>query len=244
MARTATNCQSLEHQPVVTVTTTRVLRTSHHGELNIEVVGKRWWWDVQYPTLGIRTANEVRVPVGRPVAIGLDSDNVIHSFWVPQLAGKVDQIPGQHNVLRFTAEKAGTYRGECAEYCGLEHARMNFVVRAVPAGEFARWAARRARPPGPPEDDLAARGQQVFLREPCAGCHTVAGTTANAKVGPDLTDFGGRTSIGALTVPNDRDHLAAWIVDSQAVKPGNLMPALTLSAADLEALVAYLEGLN
>ena len=229
---------------VVTVTTTRVLRTAHHGELRIEVVGKRWWWDVQYPTLGITTANEVRVPVGRPVGIGLDSDNVIHSFWVPQLAGKVDQIPGQHNVLRFTAEKAGTYRGLCAEFCGLEHARMEFVVLAVPADEFDRWVARRARPPAPPEDELAARGQRVFLREACAGCHAVAGTTATATVGPDLTDFGGRASIGAVTVPNDRGHLAGWIVDSQAVKPGNLMPPLTLSPADLDALVAYLESLK
>jgi cytochrome c oxidase subunit 2 len=229
---------------VVTVTTTRVLDTHRKGALAIEVTGKRWWWDVSYPAFGFRTANEIRVPVGRQVAVTLDSTDVIHSFWIPQLAGKLDQIPGQRNVLRFTAEKAGTYRGECAEYCGVEHAKMNFVVLAVPSAEFDRWAARHAQPPGVPEDEFAARGQRVFLREACAGCHRIAGTPADATVGPDLTDMGARRSIGALTVPNDRDHLSAWIVDSQAAKPGNLMPPITLSKADLDALVAYLESLQ
>lgn len=229
---------------VVTVTTTRVLDHHRRGELAIEVIGKRWWWDVRYPSFDFRTANEIRVPVGRLVAVSLDAADVIHSFWVPQLAGKTDQIPGQRNVLRFTAEKAGTYLGECAEYCGTEHAKMRFVVIAVPAAEFDRWAAQHSRPPGVPEDEIAARGQRVFLREACAGCHRVAGTTAVAEIGPDLTDFGERRSIGAMTVPNDRGRLGGWIVDSQSVKPGNLMPPITLSPADLDAVIAYLEGLR
>jgi cytochrome c oxidase subunit 2 len=228
----------------VTVTTTGALRNPHKGELHIEVVGKRWWWDVSYPDQHFKTANEIHIPVGRPVAIGLDSDNVIHSFWVPQLAGKMDQIPGQHNVLRFTAEKAGTYRGQCAEYCGLEHARMSFLVIADPPGIFDRWLLRHQRVPSPPDNDLAAKGELVFLRSPCAGCHTIRGTAAQGTVGPDLTDFGSRHWIGSLTVQNTRANLSGWIADSQSIKPGNLMPPISLEPGDLDAVVAYLESLT
>ncbi len=227
---------------VVTVTTTNGVRDQKKGALEITVTGKRWWWDVQYAH-GVRTANEIHIPVGRQVDFTLRSDNVIHSFWVPQLAGKVDMIPGQPNHLRLTADKPGTYRGQCAEYCGLQHAHMIFYVIAQPPAEFDRWMARERSGAGTqPESDDAAQGQRVFLRESCAGCHTVSGTSAQGKVGPDLSDFGTRGYIGAGTVANDPKHLSQWIRDSQSIKPGNLMPPSTLSADDVRRLVAYLES--
>jgi cytochrome c oxidase subunit II len=228
----------------VTVTTTGDVRNPQRGALRIEVVGKRWWWDVDYPDAGVRTANEIHVPVGRQVELGLDSDNVIHSWWVPELAGKVDLIPGQHNVLRFTAGSPGVYRGECAEFCGIQHAHMDFVVVADPPSTFDRWLARRQLPVTTPTDDQEALGQLVFNREACAGCHTIKGTPAHGTVGPDLSDVGSRRWIGAVTVPNTRRYLAAWIADSQALKPGDLMPPIELSASDLRAVVAYLESLR
>lgn len=229
----------------VTVTTTNSLRIPHRNEVKVEVVGKRWWWAVQYPGTNVTTANEIHVPVGRPIDIAVTSDNVIHSFWVPQLAGKLDMIPGQTNHLRFTIDKAGTYRGLCAEYCGLQHARMDFIVIADPSAEFDRWMARRTGSAGlTAESDQAAKGQLVFERESCAGCHTIKGTSATGTVGPDLSDFGGRHWIGAITVPNTRGYLAGWISDSQSIKPGNLMPPISLAPDDLNALVDYLEGLK
>jgi cytochrome c oxidase subunit II len=220
------------------------LRKPEKNELRIEVVGKRWWWAVSYPGEGITTANEIHIPVGRPLVIGLDSDNVIHSFWVPQLAGKVDLIPGQHNVLRVTATKPGTYRGECAEYCGLEHAKMNFLVVAQTAADFDAWVVRHQPAPTGPTDQLAATGQMVFMREPCSGCHTIRGTTANGTIGPDLTDIGSRLELGANTVPNTDSYLSGWVVNSQTIKPGNLMPPIPMNANDLHALVAYLRSLK
>jgi cytochrome c oxidase subunit 2 len=220
------------------------LRQPEKNPLRIEVVGKRWWWAVSYPGQGVTTANEVHVPVGRPLEIGLDSDNVIHSFWVPQLGGKVDLIPGQHNIWRVTATQAGTYRGECAEYCGLEHARMNFLVVAQPAAEFDAWVVRHQAAPTGPSDQLAATGQMVFLREACAGCHTIRGTTATGTIGPDLTDIGSRQALGANTVPNTDAYLGGWIVNSQTIKPGNLMPPIPLNSKDLQALIAYLRSLK
>lgn len=231
---------------VVTVNTTEALRNPEAGELRIAVVGKRWWWDVTYPDAGgVRTANEIHVPVGRPVDLELTSDNVIHSFWVPQLAGKVDTIPGQTNHLRLMASAPGTYRGECAEYCGIEHAHMSFLVIADPPVDFDRWLTRRSNGAGlTPTSDEAAHGELVFTREACAGCHTVRGTQAVSQIGPDLSDFGSRQWIGSLTVPNTPESLARWITDPESVKPGTLMPPTALSAADIAAVTAYLEGLK
>jgi cytochrome c oxidase subunit 2 len=227
-----------------TVQASNSLRQPEKNPLRIEVVGKRWWWSVQYPDFNFTAANEVHVPVGRPLEIGIDSDNVIHSFWVPQLGGKVDMIPGQHNVWRGTATKEGTYRGECAEYCGLEHARMNFLVVAQSAASFDAWALRHQQPPSGPDNQLAANGQMVFLRAPCAGCHTIRGTAAQGTIGPDLTDIGSRLMLGANTVPNTEGYLGGWIVNSQTIKPGNLMPPIPLSSNDLQALIAYLRSLK
>jgi cytochrome c oxidase subunit 2 len=229
---------------VATVDATAQLRKPVRNPLQIVVVGKRWWWDVSYPTMGIHTANEIHVPVGQPLEIKLPSDNVNHSFWVPQLAGKEDNIPGQDNVIRFTANKPGRYRGECAQFCGIEHARMDFDVVADPPDVFGRWAARYQLAPSPPDSQAAALGEVVFLRESCAGCHTIKGTGANGTVGPDLSNFGSRASIGAVTVTNNTGNLAGWIANSQTIKPGNLMPPIVLSPADLQNLVAYLESLK
>ena len=228
---------------VETVSATAALRKPDSRALKVEVVGKRWWWQVTYPGQGITTANEIHIPAGQPVEIGLDSDNVIHSFWVPQLAGKVDMIPGQHNVLRFTAGTPGTYKGACAEFCGLEHGLMRFVVIVDPPDGFGRWVARNQLTPAV-DTEQASEGQIVFNRETCAGCHTIKGTQAQGKVGPDLTDFGSRTMIGAATVPNDPQHLQQWITDAQSIKRGVLMPPVPLSSRDAQAVVAYLESLR
>ncbi len=229
----------------LTVTTARAVRAPSADALAIHVSGERWWWDVDYPASGVRTANEIRVPVGQPIDITLTSDNVIHSFWVPSLAGKVDVVPGQTNHLRLKANDAGTYRGQCAEYCGIQHANMAFVVIAESPADFERWLTRRTSGAGlTPTDDQAAQGQRVFEREACAGCHTVAGTTAQGTTGPDLSDFGERHSIAALTVANTPQNLHDWIADPQSIKPGNLMPTVPLGDADIDKVVAYLENLK
>ena len=215
---------------VVTVQATTELRKPEKDPLRVEVVGKRWWWQVSYVGTGFKTANEIHLPAGRPIELGLDSDNVIHSFWVPELAGKVDMIPGQHNVLRFTARTPGTYLGECAEFCGLEHARMDFVVIVQTDTDFDRWLTEHENPPSAPDSEAATEGETVFMRESCAGCHTIRGTPASGTVGPDLTDFGERSSIGARTIANTPSNLAAWISDAQRVKPGVLMPPMDLNS--------------
>ena len=231
---------------VVTVTTTRDLRPDDPDAVRIEVIGKRWWWDVRYPDDDVASANEVHVPVDRPVDLVLTSTDVIHSFWVPELAGKVDMVPGQVNHLRFTPTKAGVYRGVCAEFCDLGHANMAFVVVAEPAADFDRWLARGASGVGTrPQAELAARGEVVFLRESCGGCHLVKGTGAQGKRGPDLSDFGSRRTIAAATVPNTPENLAEFIRDPRSVKPGVLMPPTPqISDEELQALVAYLGGLH
>jgi cytochrome c oxidase subunit II len=228
----------------VTVQATSELRRPEANALQVHVVGKRWWWQVSYPGTPYVTANEIHLPAGRPVEIQLDSDNVIHSFWVPELAGKEDLIPGQHNVLRFTPKTPGTYIGECAEYCGLEHARMGFVVIVQSATDFDRWMTRERLTPLPPDSEAGAEGEAVFVSQACAGCHTIRGTPAQGTVGPDLTDFGARGTIGARTVENTPTNLAKWIVDAGSMKPGALMPPMPLSSRDVDNLVTYLEGLE
>ncbi len=231
---------------VVTVTTTRDLRPDDPGAVHISVVGKRWWWAVQYPDDKVESANEVHVPVGRPVDISLTSSDVIHSFWVPELAGKVDMVPGQVNHLRFTTTKAGVYRGECAEYCDIGHANMAFIVVAEAPETYARWLERAASTSGEtPSAEQAANGEVVFLRESCAGCHTVKGTSAQGKRAPELSDFGGRTTIAAATLPNNPQNLTDWIRNPASIKPGVLMPpSPQISDQEVQALVAYLEGLR
>jgi cytochrome c oxidase subunit II len=223
---------------VATVQATADLRVRHDDEVRIEVIGKRWWWDVRYPGEGVVTANEVHVPVGEPLVIGLDSDNVTHSLWLPDLAGKVDLIPGQHNTLRFTVRRAGTYRGLCAEYCGLEHARMQFVLVAESPDAYASWLDKQRAPAtgGP----TAA----MFEATSCAGCHTIRGTDARGTKGPDLTHVAGRRFLAANTVDNTAADLRRWIAHPQSLKPGALMPDVPLTNPQLRALVAYLRSLR
>lgn len=229
---------------VVTVSTTNDLRRVEPGALRIEVTGHQWWWEVRYPDDDVVTANEIHIPAGRSVEIGLRTKDVIHSFWVPELAGKVDQIPGQHNVIRLKADEPGTYRGFCAEFCGLQHAKMQFLVIADTPADFTRWITRRQRPSGTPPTEEAALGQVVFNRNTCGACHTVRGTDARGTKGPDLSDFGDRETIGAVSLDNNRKNLAEWIKDPQESKPGNLMPPSHLAPDELEALLDYLESLR
>jgi cytochrome c oxidase subunit 2 len=190
------------------------------------------------------TANEIHVPTGVPVDLVLRSADVIHSLWVPQLNGKTDVIPGQTNHMTFTADDPGTYRGQCAEFCGIGHALMSFVVVAQPPAEFDDWLAAQRQAPAASATDDAVRGERVFQGESCAGCHTVQGTAAVGTFGPDLTHFGSRASIAANTLPNTPDALRHWLADTQGVKHGALMPQTQLSADELRQLVAYLEGLK
>jgi cytochrome c oxidase subunit II len=228
---------------VYTVRTTNAL--DHRGPaLDIHVVGERWWWRVSYPSEGVTTANEIHIPAGRLVDITLTSSNVIHSFWVPQLSGKVDLIPGQTNHLRMNATEPGTYRGQCAEFCGIGHARMAFFVIADAPSNFDAWVAAQQRMPASPSDALASTGAQILATTSCAGCHTVAGTQAQGTLGPDLTHVGSRTTLAAGTLPNTPDDMAHWLQETQSVKPGALMPELDLTTDQIRALVAYLEGLR
>jgi cytochrome c oxidase subunit 2 len=216
--------------------------------LVIRVRGWQWWWEVSYPgepaDRTLVTANEIHVPVGRPVRLELAAGDVIHSFWVPNLTGKQDMIPGRDNTLRFTALRAGTYRGQCAEFCGLQHAHMALVVIAQEPAEFDAWRDAQLAPAVAPALPELQAGQQVFMSKPCAACHAIRGTSAAGTLGPDLTHVGSRRSIAAGLFETTRGTLAAWIADPQTLKPGNNMPMVDLSADELQAVSAYLESLR
>ena len=214
------------------------------AELEIRVTGHMWWWEAQYPN-GAVTANEIHVPAGRPVRFTVTSADVIHSFWVPQLQVKADMIPGKVNTLTIQADEPGRWRGQCAEFCGLQHAQMIFWVVAEPPATFDRWMAHEALAAAQPTDPGAARGQSVFLNQTCAGCHAVRGTPASlARVGPDLTHLASRSTIAAGVLPQTRAALAAWVSDPQVAKPGAVMPPTDLTAAELDALLDYLQSLK
>lgn len=215
--------------------------------LTIQVTGHQWWWEARYvdgPNPGFATANEIRVPVGRPVKLELGSEDVIHSFWVPSLAGKMDLIPGQQNSLQFVAKNPGVYRGQCAEFCGVQHAHMALTVHALPPDEFAQWRDRQSRGASTPADPLGRQGEQLFRAKGCSLCHTIRGTLALGIVGPDLTHVGSRSTIAAGTLPFSPGSLGAWIADPQHIKPGNLMPQVPLRSDQLIALIRYLEQLK
>jgi cytochrome c oxidase subunit 2 len=217
--------------------------------VRIIVTGEQWWWRVHYlDERGIarfETANEVSFPVGRPVELVLKSRDVIHSFWVPRLGGKVDMVPGRENRMRVTAAKPGVFRGQCAEYCGGPHALMAFYVVAQPPEDFEVWAQRQREPARPPRDAWQASGQALFMSSGCIACHAIRGTTALGSNGPDLTHVGSRLSIAAGNFPNHQGTLAGWIADSQGLKPGNHMPSFPIFlGAELRALAGYLESLE
>lgn len=217
--------------------------------LRIEVIGKRWWWEVRYfppgadqPVIG---ANEVRLPAGQPVEVSLRSTDVIHSFWIPNLAGKTDMIPGRVNRMVIQADAPGAFRGQCAEYCGGPHALMAFYAVAMTPEEFEAWLEREARPAPVAEEPFLVEGAELFLASGCGACHAIRGTPADGQLGPDLTHVGGRMSLAAGILPNNVGTLAGWIAGSQDIKPGNEMPSFnTFSGAELRALAAYLESLE
>lgn len=211
--------------------------------LTVDVTAHQWWWELAYvgdePSRSFETANEVHIPVGQPVRFRLHSADVIHSFWVPALGGKTDLIPGQENVAWLQAEEPGVYRGQCAEYCGLQHAHMALRIFADPPDDFAEWwdAQLQDAPVAPTRGAVA--GKQTFLRK-CSACHTVRGTIAGGKLGPDLTHLMSRSTIAAGTLPNTLGHLSGWIANPQALKPGTTMPKVGLSGPELADIRSYL----
>ncbi|MGA0544096.1 cytochrome c oxidase subunit II [Brevundimonas sp. VNH65] len=227
--------------------TSHLTQEPQPGETRIRVTGEMWWWRVAYlDDQGRETfqdANEVHIPVGRPVVLELEAADVIHSFWVPRLSGKVDMIPGRRNLMRIQADAPGAYGGQCAEYCGGPHALMGLVVVAHEPVQYAAWLRKQSTPvetaalPGP--------GAEVFGRAGCGACHTVAGTAFNGQAGPDLSHVGSRRTLGAGILPNNQGVMAGWISDSQSIKPGNRMPAYpVLTGQELRDVSAWLESLK
>ena len=243
--------------PIVVLSTLLAYTTLHSTQLArappthamvISVVAKMWWWEVQYRTPDSRyvvLANEVHIPVGQPVVVGLSSTDVIHSFWVPQLGGKMDMVPGRTNQLVLQATVPGVYRGQCAEYCGEQHARMALHVVAHEPADFNLWLVAQAQPAHTPASPLAERGRQAFVTQRCTACHTVRGVSEEGRLGPDLTHVGSRLYLGAGTLRNDAAAMYRWIAHVQAVKPGTRMPSYDArDAASLEAITAWLDGLK
>ncbi|ESY73896.1 cytochrome c oxidase subunit II [Mesorhizobium sp. M0830] len=218
------------------------------AELTIRVTGHQWWWEVRYenaqPSRILTTANEIHIPSGEPVRIIVTSTDVIHSFWVPSLAGKLDLIPGHENVLDLMADKPGVYRGQCAEFCGQQHANMSTLIIAEPRPVFDAWLNDQLRSAAAPVSAEASAGAELFLNRACVMCHKIGGTVAGGTVAPDLTHIASRQTLAAGTLTMSRGNLAAWIADPQGIKPGAHMPVVDLNGDELNAIVAYLEGLK
>lgn len=213
-------------------------------EADIVVTGHQWWWRVEYPEAGVITANEIHIPSGRPLTVQLETADVIHSFWIPELGGKSDLIPGRQATTVLEANRPGTYLGACAEYCGTQHAWMRLRVIAHPENEYSAWLASQQAIPAMPTEGDAAVGAQLFQQLTCVNCHAVGGTAPRTQVGPDLTHLGDRDTLGAGVVTNTPENLALWLRDPQALKPGNHMPNLHLTDEQIRLLVAYLETLR
>jgi cytochrome c oxidase subunit II len=230
------------------VATGRATTTGPEDALTIEVIGHQWWWEVRYigssPHLSVTSANELHLPVGERVRLVLRSRDVIHSFWIPALGGKIDMFPDRHNTLWLQPTRTGVFRGQCAEFCGMQHGKMALVAVVHERDQFEEWLARERTPAPEPPDELAVRGREAFLGGTCATCHRIRGTDAHATLGPDLTRIGARRTLAAGTMPNTRARLTAWLVDPQQFKPGSLMPPTNLDAETLHAIVHYLEGLR
>jgi cytochrome c oxidase subunit 2 len=212
--------------------------------LRVRVIGHQWWWEFQYPDLGFTTASDLHLPAGRPVSLEIEGADVIHSFWVPQLGGKRDAIPGSRTRIVLTADAPGEYHGQCAEFCGASHANMRHLAVVQAPEAFAAWAAKQAEPAlTPPDGSPAAAGRELYRAGTCVGCHTVRGVSGG-RLGPDLTHFGSRRTIAGGILPNTPENLARWVRQAPAVKPGSLMPEQKLSDPEVTALVAYLHSLR
>jgi cytochrome c oxidase subunit II len=228
--------------PSIQVTFRTQSAATQAGALQVIVRGYQWWWEFHYPSLEVLTANEVHIPAGRPVEFVLEGPDVIHSFWVPQLGGKRDVVPGRVNRITLTAERAGEYWGQCAEFCGLSHANMALRVIVDTPETFARWVAAQRAPAVEPAGD-AARGKEIYAKSACVGCHTIAGVSTGV-LGPTLTHFGSRGTLAAGMWPNTPDNVATWVRDPQGLKPGVKMPNLGLTAAQAKDVAAYLSALK
>jgi cytochrome c oxidase subunit II len=216
--------------------------------INIRITGHQWWWSVDYepndPTKMVSTANEIHVPVGKLVHLELTSGDVIHSFWVPSVHGKKDLIPGRMNRTWIRVDEPGVFRGQCAEFCGLEHAYMELRIIAEPLDKYEQWLAHQRDPAPPPSTPQQERGLAIFQGSPCAMCHAVTGTSAGGRLGPDLTHVASRLTLGAGALPNNASAMAQWVQNAQRFKPGSHMPAIQYSQQDLNALLAFLEALQ
>ena len=225
-----------------------LLSPSAPGAVTVDVIGHQWWWEFRYHDVSanewVNSPNELHIPVGVPVVLKVTSRDVIHSFWVPNLHGKRDLVPGMVTHTWIQADTPGVYRGQCAEFCGHQHAHMAFLVVAEPVDDFLRWLQRQREGAPQPRTAAEKRGHDVFMKGPCVMCHTIRGTSAGSRFGPDLTHVAGRQTIAAGTLPTTRGHLAGWITDSQSIKPGNRMPPNVMSGEDLQALLAYIESLK
>ena len=222
---------------------------TNSNQLEIEVTGHQWWWEVKYPNPAapnqqVVTANEMHIPINTHVLLRLDTRDVIHSLWIPNLHGKRDLIPGRVNKIFIQADRPGVYRGQCAEFCGLQHAHMALVVVAEEPEKFAEWKKRESLGAPTPQTPEQVRGQQVFLGAPCANCHNITGIDASATLGPDLTHVRSRPTLAAGMLLNTRGNLAGWISNAPAIKPGAQMPPNQLSAMELQDLLAYLDTLR
>ena len=231
---------------VLTVVTMRAVAAPQPaaGDVNVTVVGHRWWWEFDYPDLGIVTANELHIPANARVQITLKSVDVIHSFWVPELSGKTDVIPGQENHMWLTSPKPGTYQGQCAEFCGTQHANMRFRVIVDTQGDFNAWASAQQQNPAPPTDALAQQGEKLVVNGVCVGCHTINGTNAKGTVGPNLTHlFSRKTFAGGIAELNDQ-NLTAWLENPGNLKPGNNMQNVHVAPENIPAILAFLHTLQ
>ena len=216
--------------------------------MTIRVIAQQWWWAVEYrdplPSRRLTTANEIHVPVGRRIRIEVESRDVVHSFWAPNAHGKIDVVPGYSASTYIQLDKPGRYHGRCAEFCGLQHAHMDFFIIAQEPAEFAKWYESQLRPATNPADTLQMRGREIFLSKQCAMCHAIRGTPADSRIGPDLTHIASRSTLAAGKIPNTRGHLAGWIMDPQSIKPGVFMPPNQMRSDELQALLSYLESLK
>lgn len=247
-AATALTIGTLFFLLVSTIAVGRDLNHTGPAAVTIEVTARQWWWQVEYDhddeSKRFATANELTIPAGEPVRLKLTSGDVIHDFWVPSLGPKRDVTPGHDAALVLRAERPGVYRGQCAEFCGQQHAKMAFWVNVLPKDEFLVWAEKQRLRSRVPTTPSQRKGLETFMNSPCPLCHNIAGTNASGKVAPDLTHFASRRSIASGTVPNRRGYLAAWILDPQHIKPGNNMPPTALQGTDLNPLLDYLESLE